>query len=60
MTTVTVRLNIAPGSDVTIPLTKTEQGGASSADYSGVPDSVEFTSEETKQTFDFMATQDDD
>ena len=59
MTTVTVRLNIAPGSDVTIPLTKTEQGGASSADYSGVPDSVEFTSEETKQTFDFMATQDD-
>ncbi len=59
MTTVTVRLNIAPGSDVTIPLTKTEQGGASSADYSGVPDSVEFTSEETAQTFDFMATQDD-
>ena len=57
--TVTVRLNIAPGSDVTIPLTKTEQGGASSADYSGVPDSVEFTSEETEQTFDFMATQDD-
>ena len=59
MTTVTVRLNIAPGSDVTIPLTKTEQGGASSADYSGVPDSVEFTSEETEQTFDFKATQDD-
>ena len=59
MTTVTVRLNIAPGSDVTIPLTKTEQGGASSADYSGVPDSVEFTSEETEKTFDFMATQDD-
>ena len=57
--TVTVRLNIAPGSDVTIPLTKTEQGGASSADYSGVPDSVEFTSEETEQTFDFKATQDD-
>ena len=57
--TVTVRLNIAPGSDVTIPLTKTEQDGASSADYSGVPDSVEFTSEETEQTFDFMATQDD-
>ena len=60
MTTVTVRLNIAPGSDVTIPLTKTEQGGASSADYSGVPDSVEFTSEETEKSFDFMATQDDD
>ena len=59
MTTVTVRLNIAPGSDVTIPLTKTEQGGASSADYSGVPASVEFTSEETEKTFDFMATQDD-
>ena len=57
--TVTVRLNIAPGSDVTIPLTKTEQDGASSADYSGVPDGVEFTSEETEKTFDFMATQDD-
>ena len=59
MITVTVRLSIAPGSDVTIPLTKTEQGGASSADYSGVPDSVEFTSEETEKSFDFMATQDD-
>ena len=58
--TVTVRLSIAPGSDVTIPLTKTEQGGASSVDYSGVPDSVEFTSEETEKSFDFMATQDDD
>ena len=60
MITVTVRLSIAPGSDVTIPLTKTEQGGASSADYSGVPDSVEFTSEETEKSFDFMATQNDD
>ena len=57
--TVIVRLSIAPGSDVTIPLTKTEQGGASSADYTGVPASVEFTSEETEQTFDFMATQND-
>ena len=58
--TVKVRLSIAPGSDVTIPLTKTEQDGATSADYSGVPASVTFASEETEQTFDFMATQNDD
>ena len=55
--TVKVRLSIAPGSDVTIPLTKTEQDGATSADYSGVPASVTFASEETEQSFDFMATQ---
>ena len=56
--TVKVRLNIAPGSDVTIPLTKTEQGGASSADYSGVPANVKFASSETEKSFTFTAAQD--
>ena len=56
--TVKVRLNIAPGSDVTIPLTKTEQGRASSADYSGVPANVKFASSETEKSFTFTAAQD--
>ena len=41
-----------------IPLTKTEQGGISSADYSGVPNSVTFGSSDTEKSFTFSATQD--
>ena len=55
---VTVILSAAPGSEVTVPLTVTEQGGASSEDYSGVPASVTFGPDERDQTFTVSATQD--
>ena len=55
---VTVILSAAPGSEVTVPLTVTEQGGAISADYSGVPASVTFGPDERDQTFTVTATQD--
>ena len=57
---VTVTLSEDPERTVTVPLTKTDQDGASSADYSGVPASVEFAPGETEQTFTFTATQDQD
>ena len=50
---VTVTLSEDPERTVTVPLTKTDQDGASSADYSGVPASVEFAPGETEQTFTF-------
>ena len=56
--TVTVTLSADPERTVAIPLTKTEQGGATSADYSGVPASVTFDAGDTSKTFDFAATQD--
>ena len=56
--TVTVSLSADPERTVTVPLTKTEQGGASSADYSGVPASVTFNAGETSQPITFAATQD--
>ena len=43
---------------VTVPLTVTDQDGASPADYSGVPASVTFDSGEVLKTFTFTATQD--
>ena len=57
---VKVKLDADPERTVTVPLTKTEQDGASSADYSGVPASVEFAPGETEQTFTFTAAQDSD
>ena len=56
--TVKVQLNMNPERTVTIPLTTTNRGGASSSDYSGVPASVTFQSGETEQSFTFTATQD--
>ena len=56
--TVTVTLSADPERSVTIPIVKTNQGGASSSDYSGVPDNVVFNSGETSQTFTFAATAD--
>ena len=56
--TVTVTLSADPERTVTIPITKTNQGGATSADYSGVPASVVFNSGETSKTFTFAATAD--
>ena len=57
-TVVAVTLSTAPGSEVTIPISKTNQGGASDSDYSGVPASVVFGSGDTEKTFTFEATQD--
>ena len=56
---VTVALDVDPERTVTVPLTVTDQDGASPADYSGVPASVTFDSGETSKTFTFSATQDD-
>ncbi len=56
---VTVMLSTAPSQTTVIPITTTNQGGATSADYSGVPASVTFNAGETLMSFNFMATQDD-
>ena len=48
-----------PERTVIIPITRTHQGTASGADYSGVPTSVTFNTGETSKTFDFTATQDE-
>ena len=56
--TVKVVLSADPERTVTIPITKTNQGGASNSDYSNVPGSVVFNSGETEKTFDFEATDD--
>ena len=56
--TVKVKLSADPARTVTIPLTKSNQGGATSSDYSNVPGSVVFNSGDTEKTFSFSATQD--
>ena len=58
--TVTVFLNVDPERTVVIPLVATNQGGATSADYSALPPDVTFNSGDTEQTFTFTAEQDDD
>ena len=40
---------------MTIPIDKTDQDGASDADYSGVPENVVFNSGQTEKTFTFTA-----
>ena len=55
---VTVTLNLDPERTVTIPINHTPQGGATSADYSGVPTNVTFNSGDTEQTFSFTAATD--
>ena len=55
---VKVTLSTDPMRTVIIPITKTNEGGATNADYSGVPASVTFDSGETEQTFTFTATAD--
>ena len=57
---VKVKLDVEPERTVTIPITKAEQDGASSADYSGVPASLEFASSETEKSFTFAAATDSD
>ena len=56
--TVRVTLSADPERTVEIPITKTNVGGATAADYSGVPASVTFDSGDTAQTFTFTATDD--
>ena len=56
---VTVTLDKDPERTVSIPLTTTNQGGASSADYSGVPATVSFSSGDTEKSITFSATADD-
>ena len=55
---VTVSLSADPERSVTIPLTTANQNGASSADYTPVPTSITFASDEASKTFAFSATQD--
>ena len=59
-TVVTVRLEPAAGSAVTVSLTATNRGGATAADYSGVPSSVTFAAGQTAATFTVTATDDGD
>ena len=56
--TVKVILSDDPEMDLTIPISKTNEGGASASDYSGVPPSVTFGSGDTEKTFVFTAETD--
>ena len=55
---VKVTLSADPLREVIIPITRTNQGGATNSDYSGVPTSVTFASGDTEKTFTFTATPD--
>ena len=55
---VTVTLSADPEREVIIPITRTNEGGATNSDYSGVPTSVTFNSGDTEKTFTFTATAD--
>ena len=57
---ITLTLSADPERPVTIPVTATDQDGASAADYSGVPTNVTFASGETEKTVTIEATQDTD
>ena len=57
--TVKVKLSADPEREVVIPLSTTDQGGASSSDYSGVPANVTFQSGDTEKSFTFTAEADD-
>ena len=56
---VKVKLSDDPERTVTIPITKTNQGGASNSDYGGAPADLTFNSGDTEQSFTFTATEDD-
>ena len=55
---VTVTLDADPERAVVIPISKTNQGGATTADYSGVPQNVTFDSGDTSKSFTFTAAHD--
>ena len=56
--TVTVELSADPERTVTIPITAAGEDGATSVDYSGVPQSVTFNRGETTKTITFTAIDD--
>ena len=61
--TVTAELDDDPEKTVVVPIARTDQGGAGSGDYSGVPTTITFESGDTSKSFTFTATddaQDDD
>ena len=55
---VKVVLDADPERTVIIPIDKTDQGGASASDYSGVPPNVVFNEGETEKTFTITALHD--
>ena len=57
-TTITVKLDADPERTIVVPLTHEGQGGATTTDYSGVPEEVTFNSGDTEKSFIFSATQD--
>ena len=56
--TVTAELDDDPEKTVVVPIARTDQGGAGSADYSGVPSTITFESGDTSKSFTFTATDD--
>ena len=58
--TVTAELDDDPEKTVVVPIARTDQGGAGSGDYSGVPSTITFESGDTSQTFTFTFTATDD
>ena len=58
--TVTVSVSVDPEREVTVPLTRTNEAGATDGDYSGVPDEVVFTAGGALfRTFGVTAADDD-
>ena len=57
---VTVSLSADPNRTVNIPISASHQGGATAADYSGIPALVTFGSDATQQAISFTATDDMD
>ena len=55
---VTVELDQAPGREVVVPITSLALGGATAADYSGVPSTLTFGDADQSQSFTFSATAD--
>ena len=55
---VVLTLDDDPERTVTIPFSKTNQGGASDSDYVGVPTSVNFNAGEISKSFEFSAASD--
>ena len=56
--TITVTLDADPERTVVIPIEADNQGGATTADYSGVPQNVTFNSGDTSKSFTFTAEAD--
>ena len=56
--TVTVQMSDTPSSQVTIPLTRRNRGGASNADYFGFQSSLTFGTSDTSKTFTLAVTDD--